>query len=83
VSPPHPTPPHTHTTPLAGISLAASYPRLRRWVDAIRARPAVQRGLGVPDPNWVTASTGGRRRGERCTLLALPPKRLAGLGSVQ
>ncbi|EFN53025.1 hypothetical protein CHLNCDRAFT_137523 [Chlorella variabilis] len=38
---------------LWGISLAAFYPNLRRWVDAIKARPTVQRGLNVPETNMV------------------------------
>ncbi len=30
------------------INLGADYPRLKRWFDAIGARPAVQRGMQVP-----------------------------------
>lgn len=52
---------------LWGISLAAFYPNLRRWVDAIKARPTVQRGLNVPETNMVLGHTGafcwGRQKG--------------------
>ncbi|KAL4855812.1 Disulfide-bond oxidoreductase YfcG [Chlorella vulgaris] len=40
-----------------GISLAKNYPRLNRWFEAIKARPAVQRGCNVPGPNWVLTNT--------------------------
>jgi len=33
----------------AGVEID-DLPNLRRWVDAIAARPAVQRGLAVPQP---------------------------------
>jgi glutathione S-transferase len=33
----------------AGVSLEP-YPDIRRWLEAIDARPAVQRGLAVPPP---------------------------------
>ena len=33
----------------AGVEID-DLPNLRRWVDAITARPAVQRGLAVPQP---------------------------------
>ena len=36
-----------------GIDLA-SFPNVRRWYDAIKARPAVQRGYDVPA--WATRS---------------------------
>ena len=54
---------HVHLVPLnhpcAGISLSAFYPCLRHWLDRVKARPAVQRGLNVPDPNMVLGHTGG------------------------
>jgi GSH-dependent disulfide-bond oxidoreductase len=30
------------------INLAADYPNVKRWFDAIAARPAVQRGMAIP-----------------------------------
>ena len=34
-----------------GIDLAASYPNIKRWHDAVAARPAVQRGVAVLSEN--------------------------------
>ena len=42
----------------AGISLSATFPNLRRWVDRIKPRPAVQRGLNVPDANPILSHSG-------------------------
>jgi hypothetical protein len=50
---------HPHCGTCAGISLSAFYPCLRHWLDRMKARPAVQRGLNVPDPNMVLGHTGG------------------------
>jgi glutathione S-transferase len=45
----------------AGVEID-DLPNLRRWVDAIAARPAVQRGLAVPQPvDFASAEARGQQ----------------------
>lgn len=49
----------------AGVSLDG-LPHLQRWVEAIRARPAVQRGIVIPEP----INLGDSKKGEDVTKMA-------------
>lgn len=37
--------------PGVGIDLAREFPNVKRWIDAIAARPAVKEGLDLPEPS--------------------------------
>ena len=50
-----------HTYPWSGVEIDG-LDHLQRWIDAIGERPAVQRGIAVPQPLNITTSAERSRR---------------------